>query len=96
MDANLFWEDQLQKNKSGKPKYTVTIDPGDPYEEMFQSWFEKWRDQFSYFDNQGCGCCVNIYEFDISTQAVAELENEIEVSPYIPPVNSGPKSARVN
>ncbi len=81
MDANKFWASQSKKNRDGKPKHTVSTDSGTPGQEVMSAWIDKWQNHFSYFDNDGCGCCVNIYRFDAPPEAVAELPAEL-VEPY--------------
>ena len=83
MDANEFWARQIVKNKSATPKYKVCTEADSPEEAWMRVWIEKWRDQFAYFTNSGCGCCVNFYEFDAPAEAVAEIVKEaIELEIY--------------
>lgn len=77
MNANEFWANQLKKNKLATPKYTITTDANTPEEKSMASWIEKWHDHFDYFNNRGCGCCINIYEFDAPEAAIAELPTEL-------------------
>jgi hypothetical protein len=77
MDINAFWREQMTKNKSGAPRYEVTVDPGMEENGLMTAWIEKWRDHFTYFNNVGCGCCINIYEFDAPEEAVAEIPEEL-------------------
>jgi len=75
--------EQSRKNKSATPKYTVYTDPDSPEEEFMSAWIDKWREHFSYFDNTGCGCCINDYEFDAPQEAIDELPDDlIEVNLY--------------
>ena len=85
MDANEFWARQIKKNKSATPKYKVCTDANTPEEARMSLWVEKWREQFAYFNNSGCGCCVNFYEFDAPDPAIEEIRDEgIEIRIYEP------------
>jgi hypothetical protein len=81
---NLWCE--WSKNKTGKPKYSVCIDVHTHEDEFMTKWVYKWSEHFTYFKNGGCGCCVNIYEFDVPAEAVAELTEsgleDLEVVDY--------------
>jgi hypothetical protein len=38
------------------------------------SWFAKWRSQLVFVsDNQGCGCCVDIWNVEGASEAVKEI-----------------------
>ena len=85
MDANEFWAWQLEKNKRAVPKFEVYTEADAPQEKWMSDWIEKWREQFAYFNNAGCGCCVNFYEFDAPIPAIEEIPDEgIEVKIYEP------------
>jgi hypothetical protein len=77
MNANRFWRRQKIKNATGRPRYIVYTDPGTTEEERLSRWLEKWRDDLPFFDNEGCGCCINIYKIDAPLQTLAELSPEL-------------------
>lgn len=77
MDANDFWAMQIQRNTTSEPKYKISTDANTPEEEWMSEWIEKWRNQFAYFNNSGCGCCVNFYEFDAPEDAISEIPPEL-------------------
>lgn len=77
MDANDFWAKQREKNKAGQPKYKVFTGAKTPEEQLMSEWIDRWHDQFDYFNNRGCGCCINIYEFDVPEEALNELPAEL-------------------
>ncbi len=77
MDADKFWAQQIKKNHSAAPKYQVCTDADTSEDEFMSAWLEKWSEQFAYFNNTGCGCCVNFYEFDAPAEAVAEIPGEL-------------------
>jgi hypothetical protein len=80
-DVNERWKAQEAKNKTGKPRYVITSFPDGPEAEFMDEWLDKWGDHFSYMNNAGCGCCINIYEFDAPDEAVAEVPDEL-LEPY--------------
>ncbi|RYX82750.1 hypothetical protein EON83_18195 [bacterium] len=90
MNANEFWSNQSMKNKTAAPKYSVITEPNTPEAELMSAWIARWQHHFAYFNDVGCGCCVNIYEFDAPQVAVAELPPEL-VQPY-EEVNPAPKT----
>ena len=97
MDWDEFWREQLVKNQDGMPVYSVTIDPDTPAEGSMRLWIEKWQRHFHYFNNTGCGCCINIYEFDAPKEAIAELpadliELELYEDLHRPPKTGQPSS----
>lgn len=73
MTSDEFWSNQFKKNERGSAQYFVDTEPETPEEEFMSAWIEKWREHFSYFDNSGCGCCINMYEFDAPSEAIAEI-----------------------
>ncbi len=53
-------------------KATVCVDV-DSVEEMQQieQWFATWRDKLSFVsEDQGCGCCVHIWDVDGPPEAI--------------------------
>jgi len=42
------------------------------------SWFDRWRDQLTFVsENQGCGCCVDMWEIEGPPEAIAELPQAV-------------------
>ena len=37
------------------------------------AWFQRWGPRIQCADNQGCGCCVDIWDVRAPAQALAEL-----------------------
>ena len=37
------------------------------------AWFQRWGPRILCADNQGCGCCVDIWDVRAPAQALAEL-----------------------
>ena len=77
MNADEFWRIQTEKNNIGTAKYFVDTDAESPEEEFMDEWIEKWHKHFDYFDNSGCGCCVNMYAFDAPPEAIAEIPRDL-------------------
>ena len=45
---------------------------------VVNAWLTRWRSRFAYVsDNEGCGCCVNLYRVDASQEALDELPPEV-------------------
>lgn len=57
----------------------VILNVSNPEEQpTFDAWYERWRHRVGRLQNTGCGCCVNIYEFDASQTMLTELEQALE------------------
>ena len=42
------------------------------------AWFTKWRDALSFVsENEGCGCCVDMYRVEGPATAIAELPERL-------------------
>ena len=54
---------------------TIITNPDDPTElTTVDTWFTKFADQISFIsENQGCGCCVNIWKVEATDDALAAL-----------------------
>lgn len=61
------------------PKTTVIIHADSPEEmKAFDSWLNTWQSSLaSISENQGCGCCTNIFELDASDEAIDALPYQI-------------------
>lgn len=45
---------------------------------VLNAWIERWRPSLrSLSQNQGCGCCVDIYEVEAPVEALAELPRQL-------------------
>lgn len=43
-----------------------------------KAWFAKWKDDLEFIsENQGCGCCVNIWDVQGAAEAIAEIPESI-------------------
>ena len=51
---------------------SVTIDNEREVMAM-NAWFQRWGPRIQCADNQGCGCCVDIWDVHAPAQALAEL-----------------------
>ena len=62
------------------PRVTVITNADNSSElESFDAWLAKWEDKLIYFSpNEGCGCCVNIFNIEASEEAIGELPFEIK------------------
>jgi hypothetical protein len=57
------------------PRATTIVDVAHPEEiAASEGWFTKWTTSITYrSDNQGYGCCVNIWDVEGSDDAMAAL-----------------------
>jgi len=45
---------------------------------VVNAWLMRWRSRSMYVsDNEGCGCCVNLYRVDASQEALDELPTAV-------------------
>ena len=51
-----------------------------------EAWFERWRSRLSVLsENEGCGCCVDIWNVDGPAEAIAEIPETLQaVSDWAP------------
>ena len=53
---------------------TICVDVGVPEQAAVDAWLERWRSRLPFVsDNEGCGCCVDIYRVEAPQQALDEL-----------------------
>ena len=52
------------------------------------AWFRRWGTRIQCSDNQGCGCCVDIWRVEAPAEALAELPTGM-LAP-VPPVSHDP------
>jgi hypothetical protein len=54
---------------------TIIVDVNEPEEDAaVTAWFERWRSELVFVsDDQGCGCCVHIWDVDGPADAIAAL-----------------------
>jgi hypothetical protein len=50
----------------------VTID-NEREVEAVNAWFRRWGPRIRVSDNDGCGCCVDIWRVDAPAEALTEL-----------------------
>lgn len=57
------------------PKATIIVAVDDPAEAAaIEAWFSRWKEKLAFVsDNQGCGCCVDIWEVQGPPEAFDEL-----------------------
>ena len=53
---------------------TICVDAGAPEQAAVEAWLTRWRSRLPFVsDNEGCGCCVDIYRVEAPPAALAEL-----------------------
>jgi len=62
------------------PRATIVVDVTHPEEiAACDEWFAKWTPRLTYrSENQGCGCCVNIWDVVAPDEALAALPANIK------------------
>ncbi len=55
---------------------SVTID-NEREVEAVNAWFRRWGPRIRASDNDGCGCCVDIWRVEAPPEALAELPREM-------------------
>jgi len=57
------------------PRVQIIVEVDKPNEvEAMESWFARWSSRLAHQpENQGCGCCVDIWEIEAPAEAIAEL-----------------------
>jgi hypothetical protein len=58
---------------------TVCISVNEPDEvAVLEAWFSKWREALTFVsENEGCGCCVDMYRIEGPDHAIAELPGKV-------------------
>ncbi len=46
-------------------------------------WFQRWGSRMRCSDNQGCGCCVDIWEVEAPLEAFDELPAPLHSTPVV-------------
>lgn len=66
-------------------KVKIIVDVGNPIEaRAVDDWFARWRSRpAAVSEDQGCGCCVHIWEVDGPVDALHELPKEVVGHPGI-------------
>jgi hypothetical protein len=45
------------------------------------SWFDRWGDQLTFVsENQGCGCCVDMWDIEGPPEAIAQLPEAVNAA----------------
>lgn len=56
------------------PKATICVDAGAPEQAAVETWLNRWRTRLVFVsENEGCGCCVDIYRVEAPQLALDEL-----------------------
>jgi hypothetical protein len=61
------------------PKVTIVVDVAEVAQvEAVDAWFAKWQAVLTdVSDNEGCGCCVNIWEVEGPMEALLTLPEQV-------------------
>jgi hypothetical protein len=56
------------------PRATICVDVGVPEQDIVHAWLAKWSSRVAFVsENEGCGCCVDLYRVDAPQEALDEL-----------------------
>jgi len=45
------------------------------------AWLNRWRERLTFIsDNEGCGCCVDMWNVDGPVEAIAEIPEELRAA----------------
>ena len=45
---------------------------------LIEAWFTRWRSRLPYCsDNEGCGCCVDMWDVEGPIEAIGELPEQL-------------------
>jgi hypothetical protein len=63
------------------PRATICVDVDTPEQAAVAAWIERWRPQLPFAsENEGCGCCVDIYRVEAPKDALDELPRAVFAS----------------
>jgi hypothetical protein len=55
-------------------KVTICVDVNTPERAEVDAWLDRWRDRVGFVsENEGCGCCVDLYRVVATEDALREL-----------------------
>jgi len=53
---------------------TICADTDTPDRQAVLDWLSKWQGKLGYCSpNEGCGCCIDLYNLEAPEEALAEL-----------------------
>ena len=61
---------------------TIIVDVNRPEElAAAEAWFGRWRSRLTHVsEDEGCGCCVNMWNVDGPDDAISDLPTDIRAS----------------
>jgi hypothetical protein len=60
------------------PRATICVDVGTPEQKVVEAWLKRWQSRLTFIsENEGCGCCVDIYRVDAQKEALEELPSTV-------------------
>lgn len=61
------------------PRATLCVDVDcDEDVAAFEDWFEVWESQLSTLFNDGCGCCVDLWNIEGPAEAVDSIPERLQ------------------
>ncbi|MBD2744124.1 hypothetical protein [Coleofasciculus sp. FACHB-1120] len=63
------------------PKASICVDAKTPEQELLKEWIQKWKGKIRYLsNNEGCGCCNDLYQVDAPAEVLNELPAKVFAS----------------
>ena len=60
------------------PKATICVDVDTPEQLAVDQWLKRWQALVPFVsENEGCGCCVDLYRVDAPKEALDELPSNV-------------------
>jgi hypothetical protein len=60
---------------------TICTEADTPERQIVADWLDKWQAELRYCSsNEGCGCCVDLYNVEAPEEALAELPPSVFAS----------------
>ena len=60
------------------PKASICVDAKTAEQQLVNEWIKKWRGKIRYLsNNEGCGCCIDLYQVDAPSEVLNELPAKV-------------------
>ena len=77
-DAAAAEQRYVSQTGNQMPEWEVVVDVNVERETTtFSNWLARWREQVVLSENQGCGCCVDIWRISGPDEAKLEISSQL-------------------
>jgi len=60
---------------------TICVDADSPERQVVLDWLSRWQGKLLHCSpNEGCGCCVDLYNVEATEEALSELPSSVLAS----------------